>query len=136
MQVDQYRADLGEDQPITFEPCAIAILRVGDRVIAPKLLETRIARVDPRLEAAKERLECQIDSDLNVLQDLTMHQLERFALGFPIGKERLRIVQPNRRLPLFPRIAARCERLVIHPPALFKLLLKETLLAFRQPQAI
>jgi hypothetical protein len=105
MQLDQHRADLREDQLVPFEPCAIPVLRIGHRVVPTKALETRVSGVlFARFGTPKERLECQIDPNLDVLQDLGMHPLECLAFGFPVRKKGLRIIQAKRFLALFPRI--------------------------------
>jgi hypothetical protein len=89
-----------------------------------------------RLHAAEERFERQIDTQLNILQDLAMHQLERTPLGFPIRKQGLRFIQPKRLLAVSPGISPRGKGLVVDPATLLKLLLKETLLASAQMQAV
>jgi hypothetical protein len=94
VEVDRYLADLREDQLVFFEPRAVPVLRVGHTVVSTRALEARVSGVlFTDFDTAKERLECQIDTNLSVLQDLAMHQFERLALGFPIGKHRLSVVQ-------------------------------------------
>src|SRR5690606_23711161 len=106
-------------------------------VVSTTALETRIARIAfAGLEAAKERLECQIDTNLNVLQDLAMHPLERLAYGFPVGKHGLSVVESMRFLVLLPCITTGRKRLIVDPAAFLRLLLKETLLEFRQMQTV
>jgi hypothetical protein len=137
MQIDQHRADLREDEPVPFESCAIAVLRVGHTVISPKALETRVASVlFAHFDTTKEGLEGQIDPNLDVLQDLGMHELERTSHGFPVREHGLSVIQPKRFLTPFMGITARRKGLVVDPAAFLKLLLKKTLLAFGQMQAV
>lgn len=137
VKVDRYLADLGEDELVPFEPCAVAVLWIGHTVVATKALKSRVSGVlFARPNTAKECLECQIDTNLNVLQDLAMHQPERLAFGFPVGKHRLGVVQPKRFLALLPGVASGRKRLIVDPAAFLKLLLKEALLAFRQMQPV
>jgi hypothetical protein len=65
-----------------------------------------------------------------------MHQFERLALGFPVGKHGLRIVQANRLLTLLVGITPGRESLIVDPSTLLKLLFKDALLASGQMQAI
>lgn len=137
MKIDQHRANSGKEQSIAFEPRPVPVLRVGHTVVSTKALEAWITGVvGSLLYAAKERLKGQIDPHLNILQDLAMHQLERFALGFPIRKHRLGVIQFERFLTLFPGITAHRKRLIVDPSAFLKLLLKDALLAFGQMQTV
>src|SRR6266511_4180261 len=131
-----HRADFGEYQSIAFQAHTIAVLRIGDAIVAPELLEAR--KADFRrtfLHTAKERLERQINPHLNVLQHLGMHQLQRRALGFPARQQRLGIVQPKRSA-FGMRVSPRRKRLVVDPPARLKLLLKDAPLAVREIDAV
>gem|GEM_PF-5021431 len=65
-----------------------------------------------------------------------MHPLERLAYGFPVGKHGLSVVESKRFLVLLPGITTGRKRLIVDPAAFLKLLLKETLLAFRQMQTV
>src|SRR5262249_44808350 len=131
MQDDLNRADLAQRENAAFQSYAVPILRVGERVIAAKALEPWIAGfLLVRLDTTEERLECQINTDLNILQDLAMHQLERRTINFPCGKERLRIVQPKRFLTLLPGCSAGGKRLVIDKTAFLKHSVEDALLAF------
>jgi hypothetical protein len=137
MRIDQHRAALREDEPVAFQTRAIAVLRVGHTVVAAKALEARVSGVlFSGFDTPEERLECQINANLDILQHLAMHQLERFALRFPVGKHRLGVIQPKRFLTLFPSITAQSKRLIVDKAALLKLLLKEALLAFGQMQVV
>ena len=88
-----------------------------------------------RLDAAKEGLKRQIDPDLNVLQDLAMHQFERWPFGFPAWKHGLRIVETARNAVLI-RELARFKRLVVDSTALFQHRIQATLLAVGQIDAV
>jgi hypothetical protein len=65
-----------------------------------------------------------------------MHQRERFAFGFPIGKKGLGSVQAKCLLTLLPNITPNRKRLIVDPAAFLKLLLKKALLAFDQMQTV
>ncbi len=118
------------------EPHTVAILRIGHAVVAPKLLETRIAGVFTGLEAAKECLECQIDPNMNVLQDLRVDTLQVRTSSLPDRQQLDRIIQPQRFLAFVPGLFAHGKCLVIDPPAGLKLLIKNALLAFCQANTI
>src|SRR5215212_6725456 len=67
------RADLAYNQPLTLKPYAVAILRIGDAIVAPKLFPARIAGTfRTLLDPAKERLEGAMHPLTNVLQYLTV----------------------------------------------------------------
>src|SRR5262249_15798878 len=59
MHDDLNRPDLAQREGVPFQAHTVAILRVGDTVIAAKALEARVADfLFACLEATKERLEC------------------------------------------------------------------------------
>jgi hypothetical protein len=130
MQDDFHRPNLTHKKRVPFQSHTIAILRVGDTIIAAKALVSRVAAfLFACLDTTKKRLECQIDTDLNILQDLAMHQFERWTIGFPGRKEGLRIVQSKRLLTLLPRFAAGSKCLVIDKAAFLKHRIEDTLLS-------
>jgi hypothetical protein len=109
------RSDFTQDQMAPFQPSAISVLRIGQAIVAPGTLEARVSGLLARLDAAKERLERQINARTGVLQHLTMHELQGWAFGFPLWEEVDRIVQANGFLPFFPRLFARGKGFVIDP---------------------
>jgi hypothetical protein len=136
MQDDLDRPDLAKDERATVQSHAIAVLWIGDAVVAPKLFETGIAWVFTGLDAAKECLECRIDPNMNVLQDLRINTLQVRASSLPDRQHLDRIIQLQRFLALLPGLFACGKHLVIDPAARLKLLLKNALLAFGQAEAI
>src|SRR5262249_17275553 len=106
VQHDLNRTDFRKDQSIAVKPNAIAILRVGDAVIAAKTFETRIADLlCAFLHTTEESLKSQIDPELDVLQHLAMHQLELAARLFPAWEHRLDVIQPTLDAVLIGRLA-------------------------------
>src|SRR4051794_22118514 len=70
------------------ESGAVAVLRIGEAVVAVATLEARIAGLLAGRHAAKERLESPVYAQNNILQDLTMdgavlraHLFDRGQLG-------------------------------------------------------
>src|SRR5262249_678867 len=124
VQDDGDRTNFREDQLVSFEPRAVPVLRIGDAVIPAKTFETRIAWVfGSFFHATKEGLKGQINTLRDVLQHLAMYQLERGACFLPERQHGLRLI-PGERNALLIRVAAGRKRLVINPPAFFKLLPK------------
>ena len=74
------------DQPLAFQPHTIPILRIGDAVVAPELLETRIADFFRALLAPDERTLRNARSTryVYVLQDLANAPVS--ALGVPLSR--------------------------------------------------
>jgi hypothetical protein len=136
VQDDMDCTNFREDEAITGLPYAVPVLRVGDRIVATKTFETRIARVFGSLfHAAKERLKCEINTLRDVLQHLRMHQFERWSRFLPERQHGFRLV-PGERNALFVGITTRHKCLVINPPAFLKLLPKNAPLAVREVDAI
>ena len=136
VQDDLDRANLTDNQPLTFKAYPIAVLWIGHAIVAPEWLEARVARlVSPVLDALKERLERQVNPHLDVLQDLAMYQFERGARLFPEWQQRLCVIQPKRDA-FGIGITARGKGLVIDKAAFLKLLLKDTPLAAREIDAV
>ncbi len=136
MQHQLDRTDLAHYQPCAFEPYAVAILRIGDRVVASKLFparETNLFRA--MLHPSKERLKRKMHAIADILQDHTMHQLKRWPFCFPIRKEVDRIIQPQR-ITFSMGITPRRKHLIVDPAAFFKLLIKDAPLAVRQVYSI
>src|SRR5690606_6353028 len=80
VQDDMHRANFGEDEPVTVEPHAIAILRIGETIVATVALEAGETRL--RLtgrNSAKEGLERHFDALRHVLQDLAVDTFQRWA---------------------------------------------------------
>jgi hypothetical protein len=136
MQDNRHRANFREDEPIAVKPHAIAILRVGDTVVAPEALEAWIARiVSPFFYTAKEGLKGQINALCHVLQHLAMHQLERWSRFLPLRQHGFRLI-PGERNALLIRITTGRKGLVVDPSALFQHRIQDTPLAVRQIDAV
>jgi hypothetical protein len=137
MQHDMHRADFREDQPVALKPYPIAVLRESDRVVATLALEAR----EPDLfraftYTAEECFECEIDTFGDILKHLRVNGFERGARILPFGQQALSFVPVRGALLLFVSALAIGQRLVIHPAAFLKLLLKDTPLAFGEIDAI
>src|SRR5262249_22063555 len=77
MPNDFHAPNFRDDQVVASDRDTVPILRVGDRTIAIELFVARVSSIlCAFLYAAEKRLECQIDANLNILQDLAMYQLE------------------------------------------------------------
>jgi hypothetical protein len=103
-------------------------LGIGDAGIASLPAKTWIARRLTRSYAAKECLEGKVNAYRHVLQHLRLNVSQRRPGGFEGGQGRLLIVQPQRFLPLLPRVAPRSQQLVVQPATFLYLLVEETLL--------
>ena len=137
VEVYRNRAHFAQDHPFASEPCAVPVVRVCKRIIATKPFETGKTRFWIFcFHTAKERFERQIDTHLNMLQLGTMYQFACFSFRFPVRKEVDRVVERKRFIRIFIHLFARGKRLIVHPPACFKLLLKDACLSPRQVQTI
>jgi hypothetical protein len=118
-------AELRDDQRAAHQLDAVAILGVGDGVVATEAFETRETRlVGPLAHAAQEGLEGQIDPLGDVLQNLGMHLFERWAGEFPHRQQALGLIPAHAAPFLFYCVLADCQRLVIDPAAFFRMALK------------
>ena len=137
MKIDRNRAHFRQDYSFAVEPCAVPVVGVRKRIIATNTFETgKTCFCVFRFYAAKERLECQIDTHLNMLQLGTMHRFACLSFGVPVRKEVDRIVKRNRLGRILADLFARGKRLIVHPPTFLKLLLKDVCLPTRQVQTI
>ena len=60
---------------ITNKLYAVAIMRIAHAIVTPVAFEAWIARVFiARLDATKERLECQVNAHVDILQNLRMNK--------------------------------------------------------------
>src|SRR5204863_8063331 len=101
------RAELTPDERASIKSCAVPILRIGDAVVAPIALEAWVADfLLTRFHAAKECLECQIDTHMDILEYLGVNLFQGTPRGFPSRKHLDRIVQTKRFLTIFPRLFA------------------------------
>ncbi len=87
----------------------------------------------PRLHAAEEGLEGQVKAYGNILQHLRLDVHQREPLCFERGQGRLLVIEPQRLLALFPRVAPLC---IVQPAALLKLLVEEALLLLVRVETI
>ena len=111
------------DQPLAVQSHAIAVLRIGDRVVPPEALEARAAwlRV-ARLHPTKEGVKGVVRPHADVLQHLAMHELQGGPHQLPDWQQCLSVVPPQRLATLLIRPLALSQHLVIGPAARLKLL--------------
>ena len=94
VQDDMHGPDFREDKALTFQPHAISILGIRDRVVPAEAFEARKPDLSGTLlHPTKEGLKGQIDSYADVLEYLTMHKLHGWASQLPDRKEVQRIVR-------------------------------------------
>jgi hypothetical protein len=79
-------ADLGQGEHPAVQHCAIAVLLVGEGVVAGAPLVARIAWLPAFPHAAEERLESPLQSMQHFLHDLAVHRAVLQARLFQVGQ--------------------------------------------------
>ncbi len=93
---------LREREGIPLYPHPVSIFGIGEAIVATFARKSRVACwVFSRLNAAKERLEREINPYLNILQDLRMDPLQVRVGLLPLREQPVRVVQSQWFLPLF-----------------------------------
>ena len=126
-------ADLREQQAMLAK--GESVLLESEAVIPTIAAEARIAGFLARFHPSKEGLESQVDSFLDILQDLRIH-LGKLRLIFLPGSEQfVGSVQRQRFLFLFPGVLASCQGFVIDPTTQFQRMVEQAALAAGWVQA-
>jgi len=129
-------ANLREGQDTLMQGTAIAILRVGQRIIPTFAPKARIAWVFACLHTAKERLEGQVHTFRHILQHLGMGLRQEGMLRFPLGQQALGFKVRDRALFLFLGSFAHFQRLVVDSATGVKGLLQGSRLGFCREEAV
>jgi len=120
MQDDPHYANFGNEQTLARSEQFETRLLEGDARVLAIASKTRVAWLLTCLHSTKESLESQINSLLNVLQNLRMdtHQFGMFS--FPKSEPFIRVVQRKGFLFLLPGVFASGQRLIEYPPTKFQ----------------
>jgi hypothetical protein len=113
-----------------------ARLLKGEAVIASRSMKTREARLFSRFDTTEKRFIGQVYPLLGILQDLTMHLRQRRTFPLPLGQHRMCLVERQGFLPLFPRLLAMGQRLVVDLTAGVQGLIQQRVLAFRGEKSV
>src|SRR5262245_9400375 len=139
MQDDLHQPNGHDAQPLglNIQLAAHGHLRKRETIVASLPAKTRRARLFGSFtHAAEERLECQSNTNRNVLQDVRLHTRQGRSFGLQGGQCGVLIVELDRLVPLLPGVAPFGQQVVVQPPTLLKLLLKETPLLLIWVQAV
>lgn len=125
VQPDSHIAYLGQAQPVIRQEAPVALrLRVRERIVPIPPPESRIARLFPGPDAAKESAKGKVNALLSILHGLGVTPFQPPVLSLPSRQELVGVLPTERLLLLFPRIAAHFQRLVVRPAAGVKLRLQ------------
>ncbi len=122
-------ANLGETHAVIVRDTE-ATLRKSETIVAVFAAKSGVARFLARFRATKERFECQVDTDGNVLQNLRVDPFEGGALLFQKGKGVLLLIKRKAFALLLIRGFAHFQQVVIEPTALVKCLIEHASLLF------
>ena len=113
-------ANFGNEQTLARRQQFETRLLEGEASVLATAPKTWVAWLFACLHSTKERLESQINSLLNVLQNLRMdtHQFGMFS--FPKSEPFIRVVQRKGFLFLLPGVFASGQRLIEYPPTKFQ----------------
>ena len=111
--------DFQEFQGARSELAAVAVLRIGQRVVASWPAKTEGAWLFSRFDTPEEGFEGQVNPHRHILQDLRMPASQRGTLLLHGGEGRRLLVIGQQLLAFFPCRLASFKQVVIQPPAFF-----------------
>ena len=134
MELDLNITDLRQPEPAINE--GKSSLRISEAVVSIGTTKSRISRCFACLGAPKESLKSKVDSNGDVLKDLTVDCIQGRPLLLQLRQCSLLFIQRNRLLISFPKILALLKKVVIQPAAFLKGMLHRSLLTVRRIQPI
>lgn len=140
MEDDLDLPNLGEPKPLVFPKAGIdeleARLWVGEGIIAAFAFESWVSRFLCVLAAAKERLECQINTGCDILERLRVDRIQQWTLLLELRDAAFGLHPRDRTLFLLPSVPTVSERVVVEPATLFKCLFEKLFLALGRMQSV
>lgn len=107
--------DLPDAEYVVFKNCTTGVLRETERVVPILALESWVPSFLTCFDAAEKTLKSQINSVLNILENLGVHLTPCWVFFLPIGEELISVEQPEGFLVVFPSISAYFEGLIVNP---------------------
>ena len=123
-----YAADFGDIENVTFHGKSKLLER--EAVISSVSLKAWITRFITCLDTAKESLESQINTLLDILENLRIYLVQLRLFLLPIGEHIVGYIQRYRFLFLLPGILTGGQRFVVNPSAQFQCVGKDSSLMF------
>ena len=136
MQNDPHCANFGNEQIIARREQLETRLLEGETSVPTVSPKTRVAWLFARLHSTKESPESQINSLLNILQNLRMDTRPFGMISFPKGEQFIRVVQRKGFLFLLPGVFTSGQRLIEYPTTKFQRPIEFGALALGRLEAI
>src|SRR5262249_3366857 len=129
-------ANLGEVELITFQFAAVPVLGEAEAVVSVLAAKSWIAGFLPVLAAAEECFEGEVDTDADVLQNLTVDRRERGAIALQPRQRVELIVKRHSFLALFPGSLSLLQKVIVEPTTLVQRSFERTLSFRRRIDAV